>query len=93
MNGIQLEVGQQYENRKGVYEVLAIAGDDMRIRWETGEEVVTTVTLQRRVIEDMQREREQPPTQSRAQPAKSKTKTPTRYGRKAEGLRAPHFFK
>ena len=93
MNGIQFEVGHQYENTKGAYEVLSIEGEDMCIRWETGEEVVTTVKMQRRIIERMQRERERPPIQSRALPVKRKIKTPTKYGRKSEGLKASHFFK
>ena len=93
MNGIQFEVGQQYENAKGTYEVLAIEGDAMCIRWETGEEVVTTVKMQRRIIERMQRERERPPIQSRALPTKRKTITRAMHGRKSDGFRASHFFK
>ena len=92
MNGIQFEVGQQYENMKGAYEVLSIEGDDMCIRWETGEEVVTTVKMQRRITERMQRERERPPTQRRALPGKRKTKTPTK-GKFSESLKSSHFFK
>ncbi len=93
MNGIQFEVGQQYENAKGVYEVLTIEGNDMRIRWLTGEEVATTVKMQRRINERMQRERDQPPIQIRALPAKRKTKTPTIYSRKSDGFKASKFFK
>lgn len=93
MNGIQFEVGQQYENTKGAFEVLTIEGEDMRIRWETGEEVATTVKMQRRINERMQREREQPPIQIRALPAKRKTKTPTTYSRKSDRLKASKFFK
>ncbi len=93
MNGIQFEVGQQYENAKGVYEVLAIEGNDMRIRWTTGEEVATTVKMQRRINERMQREREQPPIQIKALPVKRKTKTPTKNGRKSGDFTASKFFK
>ena len=39
MPRVGFEVGQQYENRKGTYEVLAMDGDAMRIRWDTGEEI------------------------------------------------------
>ena len=56
---VEFLVGQQYENRKGVYEVIEIRGDSMRIRWENGEEVDTTVTMQQRIIEGMQRDLEQ----------------------------------
>ena len=56
MTNIQFEVGEKYENRKGVYEVLSIQSDTMRIRWESGEEVTTTVTLQTQIIMRMRRE-------------------------------------
>ena len=94
MNDIQFEVGQQYENRKGVYEILAIDGDSMRIRWQTGEEVVTTVTLQHQIIERMQRKpEEQPPVNGEVSPAKRKPKTPATYSRKSKGFSASDFFK
>ena len=51
---IEFVVGQQYENRKGLYEVLEVAGDIMRIRWESGEEVDTTVTMQSHIIQRLQ---------------------------------------
>jgi len=56
INLIEFSVGQQYENRKGVYEVLEIEGDTMRIRWENGEEADTTVTMQSHIIQRMQHE-------------------------------------
>ena len=56
MESIEFEVGQKYENRKGEYEVLSINDKDMRIRWENGEEIETTVTMQRQIIDRMQRE-------------------------------------
>jgi|GEM_PF-2291184 hypothetical protein len=93
MNGIQFEVGQQYENTKGAFEVLTIEGEDMRIRWATGEEVATTVKMQRRINERMQRERDQPPIQIKALPAKRKTKTPTISSRKSDRFKASKFFK
>lgn len=51
---IEFEVGERYKNRKGTYEVLEIAGDAMRIRWETGEEIDTTAKLQSRILDHMQ---------------------------------------
>ncbi len=54
MRHVEFEVGQQYENRKGTYEVLVMDGDDMRIRWDTGEEIDTTASLQSRIIYHMQ---------------------------------------
>lgn len=58
MTDIEFKVGQEHENMKGVYKVLAVKGDTLSICWESGEEVTTTVTLQSRIIERMQRERE-----------------------------------
>lgn len=56
MSIIQFEVGEKYENMKGVYEVLSVEGNSMRIRWESGEEIMTTVTLQRQIIMRMTQE-------------------------------------
>ena len=56
MSIIQCEVGEKYENMKGVYEVLSVEGNSMRIRWESGEEIITTVTLQRQIIMRMRQE-------------------------------------
>ncbi len=41
---------------KGVYEVLSVEGNAMRIRWESGEEIMTTVSLQRQIIMRMRQE-------------------------------------
>ncbi|MCK4729388.1 MAG: hypothetical protein KAT27_10710 [Desulfobacterales bacterium] len=57
MTDIEFKIGQEHENMRGVYKVLAIDRDAMRIRWESGEEVTTTVALQSRIIERMHRER------------------------------------
>jgi hypothetical protein len=57
MSIIQFEVGEKYENMKGVYEVLSLEGNAMRIRWESGEEIMTTVSLQRQIIMRMTQER------------------------------------
>jgi len=56
MGDIKFKIGQEYENRKGVYEVLAVDNDGMSIRWEDGEEVSTTESMQSRIIECMYRE-------------------------------------
>jgi len=57
-NEIEFEVGQQYENVKGIYEVLSISDDTMTIQWETGEQTNTSVDLQTRIIERIQLEKE-----------------------------------
>ena len=56
MSIIRFEVGEKYENMKGVYEVLSVDGNSMRIRWESGEEIMTTVNLQRQIIMRMRQE-------------------------------------
>ncbi len=56
MSIIEFEVGEKYENMKGVYEVLSVEGNTMRIRWESGEEIMTTVSLQRQIIMRMRQE-------------------------------------
>jgi hypothetical protein len=57
MTDIEFKIGQEHENMKGVYKVLAIEKDAMCICWEDGEEITTTVALQRRIIERMHQER------------------------------------
>ena len=56
MSIIKFEVGQKYENMKGIYEVLSVEGNAMRIRWENGEEIMTTVSLQRQILMRMRQE-------------------------------------
>ena len=56
MSIIRFEVGEKYENMKGIYEVLSVDGNSMRIRWESGEEIMTTVNLQRQIIMRMRQE-------------------------------------
>ena len=56
MTDIEFKIGQEHENMKGVYKVLAIDRDAMCICWEDGEEITTTVALQSRIIERMHQE-------------------------------------
>lgn len=56
---VTFEVGQTYKNRKGKYTVVAIDGDVMHISWKKGKEVATTVKLQSRVLENIQKEIEE----------------------------------
>ncbi len=53
MDEITFDVGSTYENEKGPYEVLTLDknADSMVIRWESGEEVTTTIGFQRRIIQ------------------------------------------
>lgn len=50
------QVGGKYENRKGSFTVLALSGDEMRFRWDTGEEVTDSVASQARIFRNMTRE-------------------------------------
>jgi hypothetical protein len=52
------EVGAIYENMKGPYEVVSIRRNEMVIRWDDGNEITTTVDLQKRIIERMAFEKE-----------------------------------
>ncbi len=56
MEVMKFEVGQKYKNRMGTYKVMAIDGDAMDIRWTKGKKVTTSVRLQSRVLENIQRE-------------------------------------
>jgi hypothetical protein len=56
-DGFKFEVGAMYENMKGVYEVISIQNDSMLIRWGDGNEVVTPLDLQRRIMDRMAYER------------------------------------
>ncbi len=59
MTEVKFEIGEKYENMKGTYEVLSIDKDTMRIRWDSGEEVTTTVSLQSRIVKRMRREQQE----------------------------------
>jgi hypothetical protein len=56
--GMQTEfvVGGRYENRKGPYEVVAIYGSMMTIRWDIGDQIETDIRGQLRVLRNMERE-------------------------------------
>ena len=60
---IQFRVGDQYENEKGVFTVLSVRKNEMVIQWASGEEIQTTVELQRQIQqrrhwEQLQREKQ-----------------------------------
>ena len=78
---MEFTVGEHYENLKGVYKVISIEGDAMRICWESNEEVDTTVTQQERIIQNMDRER-----QELEQNSRRASKAPSSYGQAFNGL-------
>lgn len=77
------KVGDRYENRKGPYEVIAVHGDDMTIRWDSGEEIRTDMKGQAKVLRNMQRELEEEPRKYR--------RTPGWYGDAFVGLKEKDF--
>jgi hypothetical protein len=54
---IVFEVDGQYENEKGPFTVLSMNRDEMVIRWESGEEITTSLELQKRIAERRQWEK------------------------------------
>ena len=56
MTEVKFEIAKKYENMKGAYEVLSIDRNTMRIRWDSGEEITTTVSQQSRIVTRMRRE-------------------------------------
>jgi len=64
------KVGEQYTNEKGVFKVLSIKGEQMVIRWENGEELKSSVDIQRRIQE--RRSQEQVAIEKKAEAAAAK---------------------
>ena len=77
---VRFEVGEKYENMKGVFEVIAIHRDSMDIRWEDGEEISTPIALQQRIIERMRHEKEL----EKAEAGKKSKKAKARSGKGAK---------
>jgi len=69
---VAFEIGQEYENRKGKYEVLEIEGDAMRIRWGDGEEITTSVTMQSHIINQIRYNLEHPSLNKSTPPRKER---------------------
>jgi hypothetical protein len=87
---IKFEIGEKYENMKGAFEVLAIRRDSMDIRWEDGEEISTSIDLQKRIIERMRFEKELEITQAAQKIKKSKAST-SKGGKHFAGLEDADF--
>lgn len=54
---VTFEVGNRYCNRDGEYEVLNIQGNSMRVRFDSGEELALTISIQANIYENIQQER------------------------------------
>jgi len=90
---IEFNVDEHYENEKGVFKVISIHKEEMVIRWENGEEILTTLDLQRRIAERREREKNERSTVGKApsKTASSRKKTvfsgfaPTDFKKSASG--------
>jgi hypothetical protein len=71
--------GERYENRRGLFEVISVEGNAMRIRWDTGEEINTSVAFQAKILTNMDREFAEATVQRRG-------KTPKSFGEFFRGL-------
>lgn len=87
---IKFEVGEKYENMKGIFEVIAIRRDSMDIKWADGEEISTLIDLQHRIIERMRFEKELEAAQ-KAQKAKKAKASASKGGKHFEGLEDTDF--
>ncbi len=79
------QVGGKYENRKGPFEVLSIAGDAMRVRWDSGEEADTEISFQTKILRNMERELAAPTS------GKARRSSPVWFGENFTGLRVEDF--
>ena len=52
---MMFEIGKEYQNRKGVYEVLSIHGSTLRVRYQDGSEDTLDAVVQERIISNMNR--------------------------------------
>jgi hypothetical protein len=77
-NDIKFEVGSTHENMKGVFGVVSIHRDKMMIRWDDGSEAVTSVDLQKRIIERMAYENGLAKGTEGAKPKKAKKPSKTK---------------
>ena len=53
---MMFEIGKEYQNRKGVYEVLSIHGSTLRVRYQDGSEDTLDAVVQERIISNMDRD-------------------------------------
>lgn len=79
------QIGGTYENRKGPFEVLSIAGDAMRIRWDSGEEADTEISFQMKILRNMERELAAPTS------GKARRSSPVWFGENFTGLSVEDF--
>ena len=90
MQGMKFEIGEKYENMKGIFEVISTGKDSMNIRWEDGEEISTPIDLQLRIIERMRHEKEIEAEELTQTPKKAKTSA-SGGGKEFDGLEENDF--
>jgi len=56
------EVGKQYENRRGKYQVLAIHNSQIQVKYANGETFWLSTELQSRIYENIKRDQNSPPS-------------------------------
>ncbi len=91
MSEIEFNVGEEYVNEKGPYEVLSIdkKSHTMVIKWESGETKTTAIGFQRRILERIEIELEV--AEAAKRPKRSKASSS--YGGKFVGLQDSDFSK
>lgn len=83
-------VGRRYRNHKGEYEVLAINGSQLHVRYEAGDEDQLDAVMQARIIGNIKRERlaPNPPTSKpRGIPQNARGSSKIRHNHKPPALR------
>jgi hypothetical protein len=86
------EVGEQYRNRDGEYEVIEIDAPQMVIKYEDGRVIETPIDVQARIWRNVMMDEEfQRKAREKAARAKRRRKRKQRRGRSFEGLEAEDF--
>jgi hypothetical protein len=88
---IEFVVGEQYENEKGSFTVVSKKRDQMVIRWDNGDELVTSLELQRRIAERRLWEKENPPRAAGKTAGKRSAARKSSQGKAFSGFAATDF--
>jgi hypothetical protein len=86
------EVGKTYRNRAGEYVVQAIEGERMRIRYDDGRTLVTSVQVQARIWENIQFEKQMARTEERRRQAQEARREARQRTARARRVRAKPSF-
>lgn len=84
-------VGGRYRNRKGDFVVLSFSGEQMRIRWDSGEELAVSIALQARILSNMQHDTlVSPPQHTRRKHPNKRIAPPSTLGTVFSSVLNPH---